>query len=180
MNDPTPLDTPKPEKKRKPARPSAIRGKWSLSDFRGLLERVASRPEQFTDEQIRFAQGLLHKLSQDNAGTIRITISPPASESVSPKQRFSALRTHSTESPDDDVIRKVAREIALIENESSSFERIDSLDAGFLLKAAALYGFRAETHMGLKTAFAAVVADIRQMENIAAARPRQPQEPGTA
>lgn len=177
MNDPKPNESPKAEKKRKPSRPFAVRGKWNLADFRGLLERIAAHPQNFTDEQIRFVQELMQSLAQDNQGVIRVTISPLATVPVNPKRRFSSNLSHSSETPDDDAIRTTAREIALLEDEAAAFERIDGLSAEFLQKAAALYSFKAETHAGLKSAFAGVVADVRQMENIAAARPRGAQPP---
>jgi len=40
-----------------------------------------------------------------------------------------------------------------------------------------LFGFRAESLVGLKSAFAGVVADIRQMENIAASRSKVNETP---
>jgi hypothetical protein len=177
VNAPSSTDGPKPDKKRKPARPFAVRGKWNLADFRGFLERVAAHPTQFTDEHIRFVQELLQSLAQDNQGVIRITISPFATNPANPKRRFSPTAPKSDAMPDDDAIRTIAREIALIEDELVAFARIDGLSAEFLQKAAALYSFKSDTHAGLKAAFAGVVADVRQMENIAAARPRGVQPP---
>ena len=180
MNDPKIDEPTKADKKRKPSRSLAVRGKWSVDKFRGLLERIAAHPQVFADDQIRFVQEMLQSLAGDNQGIIRVTISALAETPASPKRRFSSGHSQSSETADDDAIRTTAREIALLKDEATAFERIDGLGDDFLHKAAALYSFKATSRQGLKSAFAAVVSDVRQMENIAAARPRSAQtQPGS-
>lgn len=165
--------TPAPTKKpRKPKPPVAVKGKLELSEFRDLLERCVAHRDLFNDGQIRFAQSVLQALHQDASGLVRVTLSPLTSAPRLAKPRFTKSEFHLQSTPGDDEIRTSTREIALLPDEATAFTVIDGLAVEFLKRAADLFGFKAETLVGLKIAYAQVVADIRQMENIAASRPK--------
>jgi hypothetical protein len=163
---------PAPKKPRKPKPPVAVRGKLGLEEFREFLQKCVAHRDLFNDAQIRFAQTTLQALQLDASGLIRVTVSPLASAPRAAKPRFTKREFHLTSAPGEDEVRTTTREIALLADEAAAFERIDSLPVEFLNRAAALFGFKAETLVGLKSAYAGVVADIRQMENIAASRPK--------
>jgi len=154
-------------KPKKSPPPERVRGKTSLAKFRALLEKVINQPALFSDEEIRWAGEVLHAGAEDTEGTIRITWSP-APNTVAKRFKFSRILRNTGEVPGDDSIREISREIALIQDEEVAAQRIENLSKEFILRAAALYGFKSDTAIGLKSAFASVVHDIRQMENIAA------------
>lgn len=158
---------PSVNKARKPAPPERIRGKCSLIEFRALLDKIVGHPELFSDDQIRWAGEVLHAGSQDVEGTVRISWTPGSRVSTK-RFKFSRDLRVSGEMPGDDAIRQLSREIALIQDETVALQSIDGLSQEFLRRAAILYGFKADSAIGLKSAFANVVNDIRQMENIAA------------
>lgn len=177
MTEPAP-STPAPTKKaRKPKPPATVKGKIDLAEFRDLLERCVNHRDILSDAQVRFVQTMLQAIHQDASGVIRVTLSPLPATPRAPKRKFSMRAIHIQSAPGDEDIRTVTREIALLTDETVAFERIDALPVEFLHRAAALFGFKAETLVGLKSAFAGVVADIRQMENIAASRPKSPEAP---
>ena len=175
MTDPAALVPARAKKPRKPKPPVAVKGKIALAEFRDFLERCVSHRELFADAQIRFVQTTLQAIHQDSNGVIRLTLSPLASAPHSPKLKFTKRELHIQSAPGDDEVRTTTREIALMTDETAAFERIDGLPVEFLNRAATLFGFKAETLIGRKSAFAGVVADIRQMENIAASRPKSPE-----
>jgi hypothetical protein len=169
---PSTPDTGTPKKTRKPPPPERLRGKCSLSEFRSLLEKIIGHPEVFSDDQIRWAGQILHAGAEDTDGTIRITWSS-APSAAAKAFRFTRTLRVSGEMPQDDIIRQQTREIALIADENLALGKIDGLSDEFLRRAAALYGFRADSAIGLKSAFANVVHDIREMENIASSGARK-------
>lgn len=172
MTEPHPPSAGAAKKPRKPKPPAAVKGKIDLGEFRDLLERCVNHRELFNDTQVRFLQSILQAIHQDPSGVIRVTLSPLSSTPRPAKPRFTKREFHIPSAPGDDEVRATTRDIALITDEAAAFERIDGLAVEFLHRAAALFGFKADSLVGLKSAFASVVSDIRQMENIAASRPK--------
>lgn len=156
---------------KKPKSPVVIKGKISLKEFRDLMERCLGQSHAFTDAHIGFIRRMLQSLEGDTAGVVRISLSPLTSESQKPKTRLTGRRVSTGTMPGEDEVRNATREIALLADEELALSRIEDLPIEFLQRAASLFGIKSETIVGLKAAFAEVVADIRQMENIAAARP---------
>lgn len=189
MNDPLPNSTPstptpvesedaaqqdgtlRARSKAKPKPAAAVKSKIELHAFRGLVERALGLREVLGDEQVRFLQQTLEALRDDKGGTIRITLTPPTGPARLPARKFSKSVIHSNAVPQDDELRLLTRELALMDDEEAAFSRIDSLPVETLHRGAQLFGFKADTLVGLKANFASVVADIRQMENIATKKP---------
>lgn len=159
--------------KSKPKPVAAVKAKIELTVFRELLDRVLENQGVLGNEQVRFLRQTLEALREDTGGTIRITLTPPTGPTRPPTRKFSRSAVHTDTIPGDEELRVLTREIALMTDEQEAFTRIDSLPVETLQRGARLFGFRADTLVGLKAAFAEVVADIRQMENIATKKPQE-------